>query len=130
MWPAGPRTGRGRLPALAPAGCQVPVVQERGGEHQRQQVEEVVVPRDDDQDLQQHLGVEGGQAQAANGGEEQRRDRDLDDEGAHRAEPVQPDGQVVGEPGGRCRDALCLIVVGERSEPPPRRAAAGQLDYA
>lgn len=49
-------TGRGLLAtAVASLGSQVLVIQEGGGEHEGEQVEEVVVPRDDNQDLQQDL---------------------------------------------------------------------------
>lgn len=60
-----------------------------------------------------HLAVEGGQAQTASWGEEQGGHRDLNEEGGHHAQPVQPDGQVVGKPGGGRGQALRLVVVGE-----------------
>lgn len=60
-----------------------------------------------------HLSIEGSQSQAANGGKEQRGHSNLDEEGGHHTELVQPDWQVVGKPGSRGGQALCLIVVGE-----------------
>lgn len=69
-----------------------------------------------------HLGVEGSQAQTTDGSEEQRRHCNLNEESGHHAELVQPDGQVVGKPGSRRGQALCLIVVGEGC----RRQAGGQ----
>lgn len=60
-----------------------------------------------------NLGVESGQAQAAHRGEEERGHCDLDEERGHHGESVQPDGQVVGEPGGGGGQALCFVVVGE-----------------
>lgn len=60
-----------------------------------------------------HLGVEGSQAQAANWSEEERGHCNLDEESGHHAELVQPDGQMVGKPGGGRGQALSLEVVGE-----------------
>lgn len=42
--------------AVARLGSQVFIIQEGGGEHQGEQVEEVIVPSDDNQDLKQYLG--------------------------------------------------------------------------
>lgn len=47
--------GRPLAAAGARRGSQVCVIQEGGGEHQGEQVEEVIVASDDDQDLQQNL---------------------------------------------------------------------------
>lgn len=60
-----------------------------------------------------HLAVEGEEPEAADGGEEEQRDGNLDDVGGHHAELLEPHGQLVGEPGGRRGDALRLVVVGE-----------------
>lgn len=60
-----------------------------------------------------HLCIEGGQPQAANRSKEQGGYCDLDEEGGHHTEFVQPDWQVVGKPGSWRGQALCLIVVGE-----------------
>lgn len=63
--------------------------------------------------LPTHLAVEGEEPEAADGREEEERDGDLNDVGGHHAELLEPDGQLVGEPGGRRGDALGLIVIGE-----------------
>jgi len=60
-----------------------------------------------------HLAVEGEEPEAADGREEEEWDGDLDDVGGHHAELLEPDGQLVGEPGARRGDALGLIVIGE-----------------
>lgn len=60
-----------------------------------------------------HLAVEGEEAEAADGREEEGRHGDLDDVGGHDAELLEPDGQLVGVPGSWRGDALRLVVVGQ-----------------
>ena len=106
-----------------------PVVEQRYAEHQREKVEEPVVPGCRDAELEQRDRRDGGEpepAEARGQEEEPRHDR-LDHERDQREAGVSPVRQLVRVPRGPGRQRLGLEVVVERGEVTPGGIAAQQL---
>eukprot|EP00951_Prasinocladus_malaysianus_P022812 scaffold192440_cov27-Prasinocladus_malaysianus.AAC.1 len=103
------------------------VAQEREGQQEGEVVEEGVVARGEDEQLQRCLEGGPGRPEPPDWQYEEERGRQLEHEGGRHAEPQQGLREVVEEPGDGRGDALRGEVVVTGGEPQPRRAPRGHL---
>ena len=102
---------------LAPAPAPPPVVGEGEAEGAVEDVEEVVVAGGHDQQHEGQLRRERQLLEADRGGEEQERERDLDDVGQDDRQLVRPlaaRGQVVGKPAVEDWSFNHVIIIGSK----------------
>src|SRR5207249_4445480 len=105
------------------------VVEQQKAQPESQQVEESVVSRYADQDLQQSDQSSSANPQASRR-KDQKRHNQLDREHEDGRELLKPVRQLVHVPGRRGRQRLGVIVVLERGQVAPRRVPAQKLDRA
>ena len=105
------------------------VIEHRDVQHDGQQVEKSVVPRQRDHDLQRTEHAESDDPQAPEPRRQEDRERrdELDGEHLDGRRAPNPIRQVVRVPAHPCRNRLRLVVVRQRRQSPPGGIAAQQL---
>lgn len=105
-------------------------IEQRQCESNRETVEEIVIPRQHDHDLQGDLKRGVGVAQRARRRQRPERRNQLDEEHDGAARDVERVGQLVCEERADVRNARGFVVNLERGERPPFVTARQQLDDA